>query len=112
MAWDVDFIRRRRGADPALRSSWLDLGPRDAVIAKLRPVLGGCAFRVVIRATSVGVSVEGEGDPFPTLRAIARALECEAVDMVERELVDLEAGRARGFVLQRKVDELVAHMRR
>lgn len=111
MAWDVDFIRRRRGADPAQRSSWLELGPRDAVIAKLRPVLAGCPFRVVVRAASVGVRVEGQGDPFPTLRAIARALDCEAVDMVERELVDLEAGRSRGLLLQRKVDALVASMR-
>ncbi len=132
MGWDVDFIRRRRGTDPTERTNWLELGTRDDLVERLTPVLGppsprvagywiierdGCELRISIHdhvqpITSVGVAVYGSGDPFPTLLAIARALECEALDMVDLELLDLKSGRSGGLDLQRQVEELVAAMRR
>jgi hypothetical protein len=130
MGWDVHFFRRTPGADPEDAEVHLPLGSRDELEVKLVPLLGppsprvpgywvvnrdGCELRVAVHdeedpIVCVSAGVYGDGDPFPTLRALARALECEALDMVRLELVNLDAGRSAGLDEQRQAEGLFAQI--
>lgn len=116
---------------PRDMDDWLPLGTFDSIVAKLKPCLGepaltsrgfwkvqrdGCELNVNIHdenpIISVSLGVFGRGNPFPSIRSIAAVLECEALDMVNLELIDLNSNHSDGWSLQKKAEGLFALLRK
>ncbi len=131
MGWDISFFRRAPHAKPRDMDDWLPLGTFDSIVAKLTPCLGnptpavsgfwivqrdGCELNIKVHdehpVTSVSLGVFGRGNPFPSIRIIAAVLECEALDMVNLELIDLNSNHSDGWNLQKKTEGLFALLRK
>lgn len=130
MGWDISFFRRTNEALPCDMDAWLPLGDFNSLVEQLKPWLGEpvregaghwvvfrdkCELRISVHdedpIASVSLSVIGRGNPFPSIRTIAAALRCEALDMVSLEPIDLNSNHSKGWILQKQAEGLFALLR-